>query len=54
MKTIEKVELTDQEHADYMKACKELNRIQLVVVDTENEVFEKGLSEEDFNELLGL
>jgi hypothetical protein len=26
MKTIEKVELTDQEHADYMKACKELNR----------------------------
>ena len=26
MKTIEKVELTDQEHADYMKACKGLNR----------------------------
>lgn len=27
---------------------------QLVVFDTENEVFEEGLSEEDFNELLGL
>jgi len=26
MKTIEKVELTDQEHANYMKACKDLNR----------------------------
>ena len=26
MKTIEKVEITVQEHADYMKACKELNR----------------------------
>lgn len=26
MKTIEKVELEDQEHAEYMKACKELNR----------------------------
>jgi hypothetical protein len=26
MKTIEKVKLTDQEHADYMNACKKLNR----------------------------
>jgi hypothetical protein len=26
MKTVEKVELTDQEHADYIKACKELSR----------------------------
>ena len=26
MKTIEKVELTDEEHADYQKACKKLSR----------------------------
>jgi hypothetical protein len=26
MKTIEKVELTDQEHANYMEVCKELSR----------------------------